>query len=133
MKLLLLWDLRLDHHPLSAVGPDGRRWDDSADAVVLAGDIDEGLKGLRWARQAFPGKPIVYVVGNHEFYRRDWVRHLRDLRVLARGVDIHFLERDSMEIYGVRFLGCTLWIDFEINGLEQAQACMREAQRCMND
>lgn len=133
MKLLLLSDLHLDHQPFSAVGSDGRRWDDGADAVMLAGDIDEGLKGLRWARQAFPDKPIVYVAGNHEFYRRDWVRHLRDMRVLAKELDIHFLERDSVEIAGVRFLGCTLWTDFEINGLEQAQACMREAQRCMND
>lgn len=38
-----------------------------------------------------------------------------------------------MEIEGVRFLGCTLWTDFEINGPQQAQACMREAQQRMND
>jgi len=47
MKLLLLSNLHLNHQPFSAVGSDGRRWDDGADAVVLAGDIDEGLKGLR--------------------------------------------------------------------------------------
>lgn len=68
MKLLLLSDLHLDHQPFSAVGSDGCRWDDGADAVVLAGDIDEGLKGLRWARQAFPGKSIVYVAGNCAFH-----------------------------------------------------------------
>jgi hypothetical protein len=56
MKLLLLSDQHLDHQPFSAEGPDGRRWGDGADAVVLAGDINEGLQGLRWAHQAFPDK-----------------------------------------------------------------------------
>lgn len=40
----------------------------AADAVVLAGDIDRGVKGVVWARQAFPGIPVLYVAGNHEHY-----------------------------------------------------------------
>ena len=41
---------------------------DADDAVVLAGDIDRGVKGVVWARQAFPGIPVLYVAGNHEHY-----------------------------------------------------------------
>lgn len=111
----------------------GQRIDSGADVVVLAGDIDEGLKGLRWAREAFPDKPVVYVAGNHEFYRKDWSRHLDDMRELAHALGILFLERDAVEIGGVRFLGSTLWTDFEINGEGTAQACMREAQERLND
>ena len=36
-----------------------------ADVVVLAGDIDEGLKGVEWAK-SIP-KPVIYVPGNHEY------------------------------------------------------------------
>ena len=38
--------------------------------VVLAGDIDRGIKGVVWARQAFPGIPVLYVAGNHERFGR---------------------------------------------------------------
>jgi hypothetical protein len=32
----------------------------------IAGDIDRGIKGVVWARQAFPGNPMLYVAGNHD-------------------------------------------------------------------
>lgn len=133
LQLLVLSDLHLDHHALPLMGADGRRIDAGADVVVLAGDIDEGLKGLRWAAQSFPDKPIVYVAGNHEFYSRDWTKHLHDLRTLATELGIYFLERESVEIGGFRFLGCSLWTDFEINGAQVSQECMREAQQRMTD
>ncbi len=133
LSLLVLSDLHLDHHAFPLVRVDGRRIDAGADVVVLAGDINEGLKGLRWAAQSFPDKPIVYVAGNHEFYSRDWTKHLHDLRSLAAALGIHFLERESVEIGGFRFLGCSLWTSFEINGVEATQECMREAQQRMTD
>jgi predicted phosphodiesterase len=40
--------------------------DVAADVVVFAGDIDRGIKGVVWARQAFPGTPVLYVAGNHD-------------------------------------------------------------------
>jgi len=40
----------------------------AADVVILAGDIDRGIKGVVWARQASPGIPVLYVAGNHEHY-----------------------------------------------------------------
>lgn len=56
----------------------------SADVVVLAGDTHVGVKGIEWAAQAFPDKPILYVPGNHEFYRQAIPKHIhwpRDYRV----------------------------------------------------
>lgn len=66
MKLLVYSDLHLDMFP----------WDwkpstqqmQGIDAVVLAGDIAEGTRGLVWARDTFPDTAIVYIDGNHEFY-----------------------------------------------------------------
>jgi predicted phosphodiesterase len=66
MKILVLSDLHLSHQSFAVV-MDGARIDAQADVVVLAGDIDDGLGGFRWAREAFPDKPIVMVAGNHEF------------------------------------------------------------------
>ncbi|MFE8646167.1 metallophosphoesterase [Sphingomonas sp. NCPPB 2930] len=132
LRILVLSDLHLDHGA-DLIAQDGPLSKVSADVVVLAGDIDEGLKGLRWARTAFPDTPIVYTAGNHEFYKRDWTKHVHDMRSTAQELGIHFLEREAVEIGGVRFLGCTLWTDFEINGPGEAQACRREAQHRLSD
>jgi len=43
----------------------------SADVVVLAGDIGVGNKGMIWARDAFDA-PVIYVCGNHEYHDPRW-------------------------------------------------------------
>ena len=40
----------------------------STDVVVLAGDIDRGIKGVTWAQREFCDTPVLYVAGNHEHY-----------------------------------------------------------------
>ena len=50
MKILVLSDLHLAHLAFSALH-EGRRIDEEADVVVLAGDIDDGVCGFRWARE----------------------------------------------------------------------------------
>jgi Icc-related predicted phosphoesterase len=132
MKLLVLSDLHRDFRPFEPIHQ-GRRIDEAADVVVLAGDIDEGTRGLRWAREAFPHKPIVYVAGNHEFYGKHWTRLLDGMREVARTLEIHFLEDQAVEIGGIRFLGCTLWTDFDLNGPLFRRLSMSAARECMND
>ena len=132
MKILVLSDLHLSHHHFLAVH-DGRRIDQEADVVVLAGDIDEGLGGFRWARETFPDKPIVMVSGNHEFYGRHWIQHLDAMREAANKFDIDFLEAAGVDLGGVRFLGCTLWTDFEVFGPGTKAAAQRWAKSSMMD
>ena len=129
MKLYVLSDLHVEFAPFV---PDLAAAE-AADVVVLAGDVSNGVKGIAWARQAFADKPVVYVVGNHEFYRCDWVRLLDELRAQAQVHSVHFLENDAVTIDGVRFLGATLWTDFLLFGEDQKPAAMREAARVMND
>ena len=62
MRLHILCDLHLEFGS-TRIPPA------NADVVVLAGDIHLGREGRRWARNQFPHKPIIYVLGNHEFYR----------------------------------------------------------------
>lgn len=110
MKLHVLSDLHLEAWDY-APDPVAVK---AADVIVLAGDIQPGTAGLIWARKTYGDKPIVYVAGNHEFFEpeQEWDRTLDELRQVARVQDVHFLENDSVEIAGVRMLGCTLWTDF---------------------
>jgi predicted phosphodiesterase len=109
MKLLIYSDLHLEFAPFVPAPQD-------ADVVILAGDIHVGKKGIDWAQKAFPDRPVIYILGNHEYYRCAYPKHLEDLRQLTAGTNIHVLENDRLEIGDVIFLGCTLWTDFELFG-----------------
>lgn len=103
------------------------------DSVVLSGDIHKGNLGVYWARKAWPDKHLVYVAGNHEFYRSDRVKTLEKLRYAANEINVHFLENYEAIIDGIRFLGCTLWTDFNLFGTEQQNACISLATERLND
>ena len=65
----------------------------------------------------FPSKQIIYVLGNHEFYRpKDSEVDRGVSRRLRLASNIHVLENDAIEIGDVIFLGTTLWTDFRLNG-----------------
>jgi len=133
MRLLIYSDLHLDANHFPAVLPDGSRVDANADMVVLAGDINEGTRGMRWARETFPDKGILYVAGNHEFYGGHWTRTLDDLREDANKYDIDFLEADGVDAGGVRFLGATLWTDFHLLNCAHREPYTQRAKAAMND
>jgi predicted phosphodiesterase len=133
MKLLIYSDLHLDRRSFNPRSPDGERADSNADVVILAGDIDEGTRGIRWARETFTDKPILYVAGNHEFYGQHWTALLDALREEAHCCEVGFLETDAVSIGGVRFLGCTLWSDFALMGDGTARASMQNALSSMSD
>ena len=86
------------------------------DVVVLAGDIDVGVGAVAWAQAQFADSAVVYVLGNHEYYRQAVPRHLSKLKALAATSNVHVLENESLAIGDVVFLGCTLWTDFELFG-----------------
>lgn len=113
MKIRLLSDLHHEHF-------DGRRQlpELEADVVVLAGDIHSHLEGLHWARETFADSEIVYVAGNHEFYSSEMTDLTQAMRNIARALEIHFLENDEARIGPARFLGATLWTDFQLYGAD---------------
>ena len=132
MKVLILSDLHLEFGRMSPVHA-GERIDEGVDVVVLAGDIAEGIQGIRWARETFIMKEIVYVAGNHEYYDRHWETVQEEMRSTAARMGVHFLDQDSVELFGVRFLGATLWTDFAFFGEEKKRMAMSEAELYMND
>ena len=129
MKLHVLSDLHVEFSPFTP-DPDTVK---AADVIVLAGDIYLGVKGITWARKNFPDKPVVYVAGNHEFYGFHWDKLLDQLREEARAQDVYYLENESIAINGVRFLGATLWTDFEFFGLSKRSQAMRAVESNLVD
>jgi len=106
-----------------------------AEAVLLAGDIGVGTRGIEWARRRFADKPIIYVAGNHEFYGAKLPGALDVLREAARRWDVDFLDGDSCVVGGTRFLGATLWTDYALYGSEpeELDRAMADAVEEMND
>jgi predicted phosphohydrolase len=126
LRLWILSDLHLEHGAFSPPDVD-------ADAVILAGDTAPGTAGIEWAREHFDGLPVLYIAGNHEFYGQDFPGLTDRLRKAAEGSPVHVLENDEVVIDGVRFLGCSMWSDFDFAGVENRSRSMAVAQRLVND
>lgn len=124
MKLLIYSDLHLEFAPFDP-GPV------SADLVILAGDIHTGLRGIEWAKQAFPDRPVIYLFGNHEYYGKAMPRLAEKAQEAISDSSVIHLDRTRWDHHGVRFLGCTLWTDFQLQG-DQARA-MYDAGEKMTD
>lgn len=86
----------------------------SADVVVLAGDIDVQSRGVKWANETFTC-PVVYVCGNHEFYKGHIDHTLRKMRETA-APHVHVLENQVWVYNQTRFLVTTAWTDFSSTG-----------------
>ena len=124
MRLLFLADLHLEFAPFTPPI-------ENVDVVVLAGDIHVGVKGIQWAVDTFGDTPVIYIAGNHEYYRESFPDHLDKMREAAKGTNVRLLENDAIEIGGVTFLGCTLWTGFNLYG--DVKRAMSEAETSMND
>jgi predicted phosphodiesterase len=125
MKLNVLSDLHLSVGGLQQPHND-------ADVVVLAGDIARPSESAAWALQF--DKPVLYVLGNHEFYGGSIEGTADELKRLCAGTHVHVLDDDEIVIDGVRFLGSTLWTDFMLFGDGDARgAAMAGARHLMRD
>ncbi len=97
------------------------------DVLIAAGDIGVGIEGLEWLQTL--DIPVIYVAGNHEY----WGFEIKDLNNLLSKVskksNVHYLEKSSVIIDDVKFIGCTLWADF--NACDDGQ--LEELESVMND
>lgn len=142
MRLLILSDLHREvwyrpqtwyegkRDPFPAFDLDRSR----PDAVILAGDIDLGAQAIEWAQATFAGLPVLYVHGNHEAYGNDLGQLQTDLAAAASASEnVYFLQRRVHVMGGVRFLGCTLWTDFNLYGIDRYASAVTVASRSMSD
>lgn len=132
MKLQLASDLHLEFIEGSHPGELLVRPAEGAEVLVLAGDIANGTDVVRLFANWPQDVDIVYIMGNHEAYGRDWEQVRRDLATACHGTRIHFLDNSAAVIRGVRFLGTTLWTDMRIDGFPMDVA-MRRVRASIND
>ncbi len=130
MKIQLLSDLHLEANPDLQIEPAP-----DADLLVLAGDIgsyqtrrDGGRLGEPdWGLQRFSPLPqfagwpvpVLYVPGNHEYDALDFDEAHVALRHTCDRLGIVWLEREQWQQSGVRFVGTTLWADFDAQAIDQ--------------
>ena len=124
MKIHILSDLHTEFDPFDMPHSD-------SDVVVLAGDTHVGLRGVEWAISSIPEKPVLYVLGNHEYYRQAYPKLIRKVRERIEGTNLILLENDSIEMGDVTFHGATLWTDFELFG--DPRVAGYECQQKMTD
>lgn len=124
MKIQLLSDLHLEAHPDFEPQPAP-----GADVLVLAGDIgsyqvrrdgtvmqepDWGLRRFS-PLPAYAGwpMPVLFCPGNHEYDGLDFDDAHERLKRACDRLGIVWLERSTHELDGVRFVGTTLWSDYD--------------------
>ncbi len=92
-----------------------------ADVIILAGDIHRGVQAIEWIQTHLPqDRPILYVPGNHEFYGEIFPEVVEEMRSVAETVpNLYLLEKDTVMLGGVLFVGTTLWTDFNLLGRVQ--------------
>ena len=153
MKLLIWSDLHLDvghqTHPFKLPNPMPE-----FDVLVVAGDIRENMvKGVRWLANIGVKQPIVVVGGNHEMYgRKIDTEYDKAKAEAAKHPNIHVLQNDKFDLTlplrplpappgedpgwvaeSVRFLGATLFTDYELDGYGWRDIAMMTANSNMSD
>jgi Calcineurin-like phosphoesterase len=97
----------------------------NVDLLILAGDVgsyqtgselatdDFGLGRFSPLRAGAGWKRVLYVPGNHEFDGLEYEPTYERLRRTCEVLGIDWLDQQALVFNGVRFLGTTLWSDFD--------------------
>lgn len=109
MKIFPLSDLHIEFESPNIKIPE-------VEVIILAGDVGIGNKGIKWIKEHIKEIPVIYVLGNHEYYGNKYPGLLNKLKEETRNTNITLLENEMIKIGGVMFYGATLWTDYEIFG-----------------
>lgn len=116
-----------------------------ADAILIAGDLGHARRIQDITRFYIDhyDLPIIFVAGNHEFYRQETMaKAVEDMEFAARRSinegwkqQFHFLNRDTLVIGDTRFIGATLWVDGALGAVSQDDRIwrLREAVTALSD
>ena len=136
VNIQLLSDLHLESNPHFKPLPLP-----GADLLVLAGDIGSYQQGsmlaslgiadfglarfsplpLAQGGAAWP-TPVLFLPGNHEYDGLDFEETRLRLQKTCERLGLVWLERESVVMQGVRFVGSTLWADFDALNTDAARS-----------
>ena len=124
MKIAICSDLHLEFGDINLQNTE------NADVLILGGDICvasdigkpdqnnfiEGAKSNRitdfFKRCSFQFPHVIYIMGNHEHYHGDFAETFTVLRDrFGYLVNLHILDKESVLINDIMFIGGTLWTD----------------------
>ena len=125
MKIAVCSDLHLEFGPISLENTD------NAEVLILSGDIcvakdlrekdsyiikgenDKSNKIHKFFQECCARFPsVIYIAGNHEHYHGDFAKSIGSIRDrLGYLVNLHVLDKESVLINDVMFIGGTLWTD----------------------
>jgi hypothetical protein len=118
VKIQLLSDLHLEVHPHYRPQPAP-----DADLLVLAGDVGSYQAGSQLEDDDFGlarfsplhgwPVPVLFVPGNHEYDNLDFDAGAARLRETCERLGITWLDREVRVFGRTRFVGTTLWSDFD--------------------
>lgn len=136
MNIQLLSDLHLESNPHFSAQPVP-----GADLLVLAGDIGSYQNGSLLSELGIPDfglarfsplpvsqggagwpTPVFFLPGNHEYDGLDFDQTHARLRETCERLGMVWLERETAVLHGVRFVGSTLWADFDALSAAEARA-----------
>jgi len=134
MLIQLLSDLHLESNPAFSGSPAV-----GANVLVLAGDVGSYQSGSRLGGPHFGLErfsplpqwggwptPVVFVPGNHEYDGLDFDDAHARLRRTCDALGLIWLERETVVLDGVRFVGTTLWSDFDALARRDAAAPLQQ-------
>lgn len=150
MRVAICSDLHLEFGDINLKN------DQNADVLILSGDICvardigrpdpnnfmEGSRSSRivdfFKRCSFQFPHVVYVMGNHEHYHGDVAESANKIRSMLTSnmlSNVHFLDKETVDIDGVRFIGGTLWTDMNNEDpvtLAHIRGMMNDFRICAN-
>ena len=81
----------------------------TGDVLLLIGDISNNPMDLNYLREV--EIPILYIPGNHEYYRHHFPAQLYKLKQFFELTNIHVLDNEIKLINGGKFVCATMWTD----------------------
>ena len=120
MKIAVCSDLHLEFGGIIL------RNTDDADVLILSGDICVAKDLLELGSPMSKSeaihdffkncsdefKQVIYIVGNHEHYHGDFRDTIKDLKYNLHYLqNLHILDKETVTLEGVTFIGGTLWTD----------------------
>lgn len=134
MRIWLVSDWHLEVNEISVSQALGTQLP-GADVCVVPGDLHTGDVAVRiLIDRICDHMPVIYVPGNHCYFGRLMNTTRAEMRAAAEEHPrMHLLDPGVVVVEGTRFIGATLWCDYDLHGTEQRAQVMERAKRSIKD
>lgn len=119
------------HLEISNMSLDNPGWN----VLVLAGDISQDFDVLaNFFSYNLPEIPVIYVPGNHEYEGKRFDDVMPKLKEFEKDFpNLHVLQNKAITVEGIRFIGTTLWSNFEGAGIQWKEEIKKWAKQNIVD